>query len=227
MSDLTVSRVALSVDVVCLAILDDTLKVLLIQRDQEPFAGDWALPGGVVGADETLERAARRVLVERTGVHDSYLEQLYTWGDPERDPRGRTVAVSYYTLLPVGEQEARSGRGVRATRWFDVEHLPPLAFDHARMVEYAVQRLREKIEYTPLPYHVLPDRFTMSELRHLHEVIKGETYSASNFEKMMRARWNLLRMDELDESRRGRPARKYRYVGPRRIAGPPASEVLP
>ncbi|HEX5416567.1 MAG TPA: NUDIX domain-containing protein [Chloroflexota bacterium] len=225
MSDRTVSRVALSVDVVGLAIRDDTLKVLLIQRDQEPFAGSWALPGGVVGPEETLDDAARRVLVERTGVQDSYLEQLYTWGDPERDPRGRTIAVSYYTLLPLDASEARSGSGVRATEWFEVAALPELAFDHARIVEYATRRLREKIEYTPLAFHVLPERFTMSELRHLYEVINRETYPASNFEKMMRARWNLLRMDEVDDSRRGRPARKYRYVGPRRIAGPPESEV--
>jgi len=107
-------RAAVSVDVVCFALTGDALSVLLVQRAEPPFAGAWALPGGTVAADETLDAAASRLLAERTGVRDAYLEQLYTFGDPGRDPRGRTLSVAYVALLPTGDRQAvRGGRGVR------------------------------------------------------------------------------------------------------------------
>src|SRR5439155_24207722 len=130
-------RVVLSIDVACLALDRGALTLLLVRRRAEPFAGLWALPGGVVGAAEPLVDAARRILAERTGVWGAYLEQLYTFGDPGRDPRGRTVAVAYYALLPGEPPAPRSGRDVAAAGWHPANALPPLAFDHGAMAEYA------------------------------------------------------------------------------------------
>src|SRR5688572_25555323 len=136
-----VQRVALAVDVACFALRDGVLELLLVRRSAEPFAGMWALPGGVVGADEPLDGAARRVLADRTGVWGAYLEQLYTFGDPGRDPRGRTVSVAYYALLPGEPPAPRAGRDVEGLAWYPAMALPPLAFDHGQIAEYARWRL--------------------------------------------------------------------------------------
>ena len=215
-------RAAVSVDVVCFALTGDTLSVLLVQRAEEPFAGAWALPGGTVGADETLDAAASRLLAERTGVRGAYLEQLYTFGDPGRDPRGRTLSVAYVALLPTGDRQAvRRGRGVRDLSWLAVDALPALAFDHARISAYARWRLAQKLTYTPLAFHALPATFTLSDVRALHEAVDGRRYDPSNFQKQMLARWDLAPVSGLKDHRTRRPARLYRYIGPRQIIGPP------
>ncbi len=217
-------RVVLAVDVVCFALTEGRLTVLLTQRAEEPFAGLWALPGGVVRVDEPLEAAAARILAERTGVWGAYLEQLYTFGDPGRDPRGRTVSVAYFALLPGGEQPARSGRGVGSVAWYPADALPPLAFDHGRIAAYARWRLIQKITYTPLAFHVLPETFTLGDLRAFHEAIEGRAYDPSNFAKQMLARWDLAPVPGVRDRRTRRPARLFRYIGPRVIIGPPDSE---
>lgn len=215
-------RAAVSVDVVCFALTGATLSVLLVQRAQPPFEGSWALPGGTVAAAETLEAAATRLLTERTGVRDAYLEQLYTFGDPGRDPRGRTLSVAYVALLPTGHREAvRRGRGVRDLRWFPVDALPDLAFDHARIGAYARWRLAQKLTYTPLAFHALPATFTLGDVRALHEAVDGRRYDPSNFQKQMLARWDLAPVSGVKDHRTRRPARLYRYIGPRQISGPP------
>src|SRR5579875_2986908 len=145
-----VAQVALSLDVVAFALFEQSLHLLLMQRADAPFAHCWALPGGVVGADERLDDAARRTLAERTGVREVYLEQLYAFGDPGRDPRGRTISVAYYTLLPLGEHPAVAGRGALAVSWHALDALPDLAFDHAEIVAYARSRLIQTLGATPL-----------------------------------------------------------------------------
>jgi 8-oxo-dGTP diphosphatase len=216
-----IDRVALAVDVACFALADGNLRLLLVRRAEEPFAGLWALPGGVVRADEPLDAAATRLLAERTGVRGAYLEQLYTFGEPGRDPRGRTVSVAYYALLPAGDRPSPGGRGVDAAAWHPMDALPPLAFDHARIAAYARARLAQKVTYTPLAFQVLPEAFTLGDLRLVHEAIEGRTYDPSNFQRQMLGRWDLAPVPGARDRRTRRPARVYRYVGPRDIPGPP------
>lgn len=222
-----VQRVALAVDVACFALRDGALELLLVRRSAEPFGGLWALPGGVVGADEPLDDAAGRVLAERTGVWGAYLEQLYTFGDPGRDPRGRTVSVAYYALLPGEPPAPRSGRDVEAPAWHPATTLPPLAFDHGQIAEYARWRLRQKLDYTPLAYHILPEAFTMADLRRVYESIHGQEFDPSNFARQMLARWDLAPVPGVRDRRTRRPARLYRYIGPRQIPGPPGPPAPP
>jgi 8-oxo-dGTP diphosphatase len=222
---MTIDRVAVSTDVAAFTLREGALHLLLVRREAEPFAGRWALPGGIVGSREPLEDAAARALAERTGLTAAYLEQLYTFGDPDRDPRGRTLSVAHLALLPpAGGTEAVAGREVGAVRWAPADDLPPLAFDHARIAAYARQRLAQKIAYAPLAFLLLPERFTMADLRAVHEAIEGRPYThLSNFQTTMRARWDLLRVPGAFDRRTKRPAQLYRYGGPTAVAGPPPS----
>jgi 8-oxo-dGTP diphosphatase len=213
-------HVVLAVDLACFALTDEGLELMLVRRSEEPFAGEWALPGGTVGADEGLDAAAERILAERTGLAAAYLEQLFTFGDPGRDPRGRTVSVAYYALL-TERPSPLAGRGVLEAGWQRVDALPPLAFDHGRIAAYARWRLAQKITYTPLAFRALPERFTMGDLRAVHEAVAGQAYDPSNFARQMLARWDLAPVPGLKDRRTRRPARLFRYIGPREIAGPP------
>jgi 8-oxo-dGTP diphosphatase len=199
-----------TVDVVIFTLRHDDLLVLLIQRGHPPFEGLWALPGGFVGPEETLEEAALRELEEETGVRDVYLEQLYTFGDPGRDPRGRVITVAYFALVPSAEIEVRGGNDARAARWWSVYHLPELAFDHARIVNYALTRLRYKLEYTAVGFQLLPDEFTLSELQRAYEVILGEKLDKRNFRNKLRKAEVVEPVNRRRESK-GRPAQLYRF----------------
>lgn len=221
---MSIDRVAVSVDVACFTFHDGALHLLLMQREAEPFAGCWALPGGVVQGREPLDDAARRILAERTGLAVAYLEQLYTFGEPDRDPRGRTLSVAYYALLPptAAPSAAQPGRGVGALRWATTADVPPLAFDHGRIATYARQRLAQKLSYSPLAFYLLPEKFTMADLRHVHEAIEERPYThLSNFQTLMRSRWDLLRIPGELDRRSKRPAQRYRYGGPLDVPGPP------
>ncbi len=218
----------LTVDIACFALVERELQILLVRRQDEPFAGTWALPGGSVGFDEPLDDAAQRILVETTSLWGLYLEQLYTFGDPGRDPRGRAISVAYYAILPPGKPgerqrtTTRPGRGVTETAWYPIDDLPgPLAFDHGRIAAYARWRLAQKILYTPLAFYLLPDRFTMADLRSVYEAVIGEQYDPSNFARQMMARWDLAPVPGVRDRRSRRPARLFRYIGPREIKGGP------
>ena len=151
---------ATSVDVVMFTLRADDLQVLLVRRKHAPFEGRWAIPGGFVEADESLEAAARRELKEETGVRDVYVEQLYTFGDPKRDPRGRVVTVAYLALVPA-PLAVQAGDDASDVRWWSVYKLPSLAFDHAKILQYALQRLRYKLEYTAAGFQLLPPSFSV------------------------------------------------------------------
>jgi 8-oxo-dGTP diphosphatase len=161
----------------------NTLKVLLIERGIEPFAGQYALPGGFVLENETLEQAAFRELREETGTADLYLEQLYTFGDPHRDPRGRVVTVAYYALVPTDRSPLVAGTDAAAAGWFAIGELPSLAFDHAAIIAYAVERLRNKLEYTNVGFQLLPVKFTLTALQGLHEAILARKLDKRNFRR--------------------------------------------
>ncbi len=204
---------AISVDLVVLTIVDDSLRVLLVRRRHEPFAGVWSLPGGLIRSRESLEDAARRTLRQKTGVSDIFLEQLYTFGQHDRDPRGRVVTVAYYALVPVDTVTILRADGAEADiGWVPVSPMAPLAFDHERIVDYALERLRNKLDYTPVGIEFLPGRFTLSELQSVYETILGTPLDKRNFRKRMRGKdW----LEESDTERRSgphRPARLYRFV---------------
>lgn len=200
---------AVTVDLVIFTLLDDELKVLLIRRAHPPFEGCWTLPGGFVRIDESLEAAARRVLHERGSAQDVYLEQLYTFGDPHRDPRARIITVTYFALVSSDKvMEARGVAGPRA--WHPAYEPPPLGFDHASIIAYAIQRLRYKLEYTAVAFQLLGDLFTMTELQNAYEHILREPLDKRNFRRKLLSTGLL---DETGEMRSGghRPARLYRF----------------
>jgi 8-oxo-dGTP diphosphatase len=203
-------RPAVTTDVVIFTLREGDLQVLLIRRKNPPFQGVWAIPGGFVGMDESLEEAALRELEEETGVRDVYLEQLYTFGDPGRDPRGRTVTVAYFALVPAPTIRPRAGDDAAEARWWPMYDLPPLAFDHADILAYALQRLRYKLEYTTVGFELLPEPFTLSELQAAYEVILGEDLDKRNFRRKVLSA-AILEETGAYRTGEGRPAKLYRY----------------
>jgi 8-oxo-dGTP diphosphatase len=204
-------RPGVTVDVVIFSLREKDLKVLLVRRGQPPFAGRWAIPGGFVRLDESLDDAARRELEEETGVRDVYLEQLYTFGEPKRDPRGRVITVAYVALVPE-DVTARAGDDAAAVAWHSVLHLPPLAFDHAEIIRYAHRRLRYKLEYTAVGFELLPNEFTLSELQAAYEIVLGEKLDKRNFRRRLDEAGILVETNRYREGEgQGRPARLYRY----------------
>lgn len=200
---------SVTVDVVIIALRGEELHVLLIKRDIAPFRGRWAIPGGFVHLGESLEAAARRELREETGVADVYLEQLYTFGDPGRDPRGRVISVAYVALLPA-PLAVEAGSDAREVRWWPLNALPALAFDHEKILQYALTRLRYKIEYSAVGFRLMPEEFTLSELQRAYEIILGEPLDKRNFRRrIMEA--EVIEPTEEMRSGEGRPARLYRF----------------
>lgn len=207
-------RPSVTVDIILFTFTDDDLQVLLIERKHPPFAGAWALPGGFVEQDEDLDNAALRELAEETNVSDLYLEQLYTFGQPDRDPRTRVITVSYFALLSADQAARLDIRGqsdAKEVCWWSMYGLPDLAFDHARILQYALQRLRWKLEWTALGFLLLPAEFTLSELQKVYETVLGEPLDKRNFRRKMLAAGVL---EETGRVRQGdhRPARLYRFT---------------
>lgn len=189
-------RPALTVDCVIFGLDESSkLKVLLIQRAKEPFRHCWALPGGFVDMDENLESSALRELEEETGVTNVFIEQLYTFGEPGRDPRGRTVSVAYYALVNLAEHPVKAASDAQAARWFEIDQLSDLAFDHQQILQIAINRLRAKVRYQPIGFELLPEQFTLSQLQKLYETILGvkEKLNKRNF------RTRILKMGVLKE----------------------------
>lgn len=204
-------RPALTVDCVVFGFDGDGLKVLLIRRGIDPFIGSWALPGGFVHMEETLDQAARRELAEETHLHDVFLEQLYTYGNPERDPRGHVVSVAYYALVRPDQHPATGDSDASEAAWHPMKKLPPLAFDHAQILSTAIDRLRGKIRYQPIGFELLPKRFTLSQLQALYEAILGRAVDKRNFRKKLLVFDFLVPTDERLTGPAHRPARLYRF----------------
>ena len=203
-------RPSVTADVVVFTLRENDLQVLLVRRKYPPFEGMWAIPGGFVDIDESLEDAALRELEEETGIRDVYLEQLYTFGRPDRDPRGRVITVAYFALAPADALRPRAGDDAAEARFWSIYDLPPLAFDHADILPYALQRLRYKLEYTAVGFQLLPESFTLSELQAAYEVILGEELDKRNFRR------KILSAGVIEETGRlrvgeGRPAKLYRF----------------
>lgn len=199
---------SVTVDIVLFTIQDRDLKVLLVRRGIEPFKGKWALPGGFVRIKEDLEEAAKRELLEETGVGNVYLEQLYTFGDPKRDPRGRVITVAYMALVNSDEIELKATTDVSEAAWFSVKKLPELAFDHKEILEYALKRLKWKFEYTTVAFSMLAEKFSMSEIQGIYEIVFDKEFDKRNFAKKILS-LDILKEEEIKTDVSHRPPMLY------------------
>jgi 8-oxo-dGTP diphosphatase len=208
---------AVTTDIVIFTIRQDELKVLLIKRALPPFQGEWALPGGFINLDESLEKGARRELEEETGVAGVYLEQLYTFGQPDRDPRERVITVAYYALIPSDKIEIRAATDAEGVSWFGMEEIPELAFDHQQILQAAHERLAAKLDYSTIAFQFMPKAFTLTEMQQVYELILRESVDKRNFRKRILS-LNLIK--ETGKERKAgahRPAKLYRVIDPGRV----------
>jgi 8-oxo-dGTP diphosphatase len=209
---------AVTTDVVLFTIRHGRLQLLLIRRGGEPFKGQWALPGGFLDIEEDLEDGALRELEEETGVSGVYLEQLRTYGKPERDPRERVISVAYYALAPSERLQLQAASDAAEASWFPIGDLPTLAFDHNEIIRAAHERLVAKLDYSTIAFQFMPQQFTLGELQEVYEILLDAEVDKRNFRK-----WALA-LEQVVETgaqrRRGshRPARLYRLKHRDRIA---------
>lgn len=205
------ARPALAVDCVVFGLGDGELQVLLIRRGLPPFLGAWALPGGFVRIAETLDEAARRELAEETGLKDVFLEQLYTFGARDRDPRERVVSVAYYALVRPEDHDAVAATDAAEVRWFPARALPELAFDHASIVDVALTRLRGKLRYQPIGFELLPPEFTLTQFQRLYEAVLDTAIDKRNFRKKVLGYDLLVPLKSRLREGAHRPAQLYRF----------------
>lgn len=203
---------AVTTDVVAFTLKDGALHLLLVRRKFEPFKDQWALPGGFVRENEDLEACAHRELEEETGVTGAFLEQLYTFGSPERDPRERVISVAYIALLVSDTLVVRGGSDAAEAEWFNVSRLPPLAFDHDSIVKHALERLRNKISYSSLGLQFLPKTFTLTEVQTIYESIRGEAIDKRNFRKWLLGLDWVKETGQMTKGGAHRPAKLYRLA---------------
>lgn len=204
-------RPALTVDCVVFGFDEGELKVLLIRRGLRPFRGKWALPGGFVRTDETLDAAAQRELREETGITSIYLEQLYTFGAVRRDPRERVVSVAYCALVKSAEHPVVGATDATAAAWFSAASLPPLVFDHAEILATGQARLRNKVRYQPIGFELLPTKFTLSQLQGLYEAVLQAKLDKRNFRKKILSMGLLVPLEEQARAGAHRPAQLFRF----------------
>ena len=198
----------ITVDTVILTIKNNALQVLLIKREREPFIGKWAIPGGYVRMSENLEQAAVRVLKEKTDVDNVYLEQLYTFGDPLRHPDARVITCVYFALVRYEDVKVMASDDVA---WYPVDELPPLAFDHKEIIDYTRARTRLSLRSCPVAYQLLKEKFTLTEMQRVYELIMGKELDKRNFRKKVLGTVGLIELDEFTKASSKRPARLYQY----------------
>jgi 8-oxo-dGTP diphosphatase len=204
-------RAALTVDCVVFGMDDEVLKVLLIERGLPPYEGEWALPGGFIQVDETADEAALRELKEETGLGKVFLEQLYTFSGLERDPRERVISIAYYALVNLVDHRVQAATDAREAAWFSVDDVPSLAFDHENILNVALDRLRGKLGYQPIGFELLPQKFALSQLQHLYEVVLERQLDKRNFRKKVLATGLLIETKEVQKDVAHRAARLYRF----------------
>jgi 8-oxo-dGTP diphosphatase len=208
---------AVTTDVVVFTIRDRRLKLLLIERGGEPFRGMWALPGGFLDIDEDLEACAKRELEEETGVSGVYLEQLYTFGKPDRDPRERVISIAYYALVPSDRLQVKAASDASDAKWFALDEMPELAFDHNQIIKQAHGRLVAKLDYSTIAFQFMAETFTLSELQAVYEILLDEELDKRNFRKWILALEQVEETGELRRTGNHRPARMYRLKNPDQV----------
>lgn len=207
-----VPRFHVGVDCTIFTVIDDRLKILLVKRDFEPEKGKWSLIGGFVNDNESVDQAARRVLNELTGINNAFIRQVGAFGEIHRDPGARVVSVAYFALLnyaDVNQEEVRRLKG----EWVDVNTLPPLGFDHPRMIEQAMDKMRRKILSDDLVFNLLPELFTLTQLQNLVEKVIGKPLDKRNFRKRITESPEIMATEYIDKENSRRGARLYKFIG--------------
>ncbi len=203
--------IKLSVDAVVFGYEEGNISILLIKRKYEPFKGKWAIPGGFVLNNESLEEAVQRELQEETGMKINYLEQLYTFGEPSRDPRGRVVSVAYFGLVRPNTFKIFASTDAEEVAWFNIDKLPQLAFDHKNILKIAIERLQGKITYEPIGFELLDKKFPFSDLEKLYTTLLGRPIDRRNFRKKILSLNVLDALDEKVSKGSGRPANLFQF----------------
>jgi len=204
-------NIKVAVDAVVFGYQQKELSVLLIKRGIEPFKGAWALPGGLVLENESLEHAVERELLEETGVTIDYLEQLYTFGTPKRDPRNRVISVTYFGLVSPNHFKISADTDADEVQWFPIHELPKLAFDHNLILTTALQRLQNKINYQPIGFELLKKEFPFSDLENLYQTILNQKIDRRNFRKKIMSFGILTETDKIHQPSSGRPAKLFKF----------------
>ncbi len=204
-------QLGITVDLAVFTVNNNKLKVMLAKRAEDPFRDHWSIPGGFLLLGESLDAAACRVLDEKTGVKNVYMEQLYTFGAPDRDPRARVITVAYFALIPWENLNQPESKKITDLTWASVDQLPKLAFDHKEILKYAVNRLRAKASYSNIVYGLMPEQFRLSELQTIDEIIVNDKLDKRNFRKRMLATGLLQETGEKDITGAHRPAMLYQF----------------
>ncbi|MFT7899590.1 NUDIX domain-containing protein [Tenacibaculum ascidiaceicola] len=204
-------NIKVAVDAVVFGYQQKELSILLIKRGVEPFKGTWALPGGLVLENESLEHAVERELLEETGVTIDYLEQLYTFGTPKRDPRNRVISVTYFGLVSPNHFKISANTDAAEVQWFPIHELPKLAFDHNLILTTALQRLQNKINYQPIGFELLKKEFPFSDLENLYQTILDRKIDRRNFRKKIMSFEILTETDKIHQPSSGRPAKLFKF----------------
>jgi 8-oxo-dGTP diphosphatase len=202
-------QIANSVDCVIFGFDQNELKVLLIKSDLEEFNNQWSLLGDLVRPEEDLDNASYRVLVDRTGLEDVYLEQVYTFGEVSRHPAGRVITTAYYSLINIKDHQLKLSHN--ELHWHDVNEISTLAFDHKKILDTCLKRLQSKIEEHPIVFNLLPEKFSLRELQNLYEAILGVKMDRRNFRKKFFLMNWLEDMNELEQDVPHRPGKLYRF----------------
>lgn len=202
---------SVAVDILLFTVEDGLLKLLLVKRNEEPFKDRWALPGGFVKMNESLDEAAIRELGEETGVKNIYMEQLYTFGEPKRDPRTRVISITYMALATKTNWQLTASGDANQAKFFPTSELPKLGFDHLEIFKYGLERLRSKLGYTNISFGLLPDQFTLTDLQNIYEIILYKKLDKRNFRKKMLSMDLLLSVGIKSPGGAHRPAELYRF----------------
>ena len=199
---------SVTVDLAIFTIKSNSLKVLLVKRNVEPFKNKWALPGGFIKMEESLDTSAKRELFEETGVKNVYLEQLYSFGNPKRDPRGRVITISYFALINSDKIKLKASTDVSEAKWFSISKIPSLSFDHKDILDYAIKRLKWKFEYTTIVFSLLSKSFSLGELQKIYEIVFEKKVDKRNFRKKILS-LNILKKESIKKDAPHRPPQLY------------------
>ena len=213
-----ISKLQVAVDIVIFTIEDDELKTLLVKRVNEPFKDEWALPGGFVWEGENTLETAQRILKEKTGVKDVFVEQLYTFDSLKRDPRGQIISVAYFALLPIHVIKTQKSKHLPTLT--PVKKAPKLAFDHNQISKYATSRLRAKLSYTNVAYSLLPEKFTLTQLQKIYEIILDKPQDKRNFRRKYQTLGLIKPTNTVQSGEKHRPAKLFKFTSREKIELP-------